>query len=97
MTLGPLSGLELTIAADPLIPLEAEEASDLFDHWINVVEGQGSRTVRTEVGLFFFTTLGLHGGRRTVSDDLPLICWVQEALPIALARLKSTVERQGIP
>ncbi|KAL8283573.1 hypothetical protein RQP46_005676 [Phenoliferia psychrophenolica] len=68
LTLGPLSGLELSIAADPLIPLEAEEASDLFDHWINVVEGQGSRTVRTE-----------------------------EALPIALARLKSTVERKGIP
>lgn len=49
LTLGPLSGLELTIAADPLIPLEAEDASDLFDYWINVVEGQGSRTVRTEV------------------------------------------------
>ncbi|KAK4697251.1 methyltransferase, partial [Phenoliferia sp. Uapishka_3] len=49
LTLGPLSGLELTIASDPLIPLEAEEASDLFDHWINVVEGQGSRTVRTEL------------------------------------------------
>ena len=50
LTLGPLSGLELTIAADPLIPLQAEDAADLFDHWINVVEGQGSRTVRTEVG-----------------------------------------------
>lgn len=49
LTLGPLSGLELTIAADPLIPLQAEDASDLFDYWINVVEGQGSRTVRTEV------------------------------------------------
>lgn len=46
-----MSGLELTIAADPLIPLEAEDASDLFDYWINVVEGQGSRTVRTEVSL----------------------------------------------
>lgn len=50
LTLGPLSGLELTIAADPLIPLGAEDAADLFDHWVNVVEGQGSRTVRTEVG-----------------------------------------------
>lgn len=49
LALGPLSGLEITIAGDPLIPLQAEEASDLFDHWINVVEGQGSRTVRTEV------------------------------------------------
>lgn len=53
LVLGPLAGLEITIAADPLIPLEAEEASDLFDHWINVVEGQGSRTVRTEVSPFF--------------------------------------------
>ena len=52
LALGPLSGLELTIAGDPGIPLQAEEASDLFDHWINVVEGQGSRTVRTEVRLF---------------------------------------------
>ncbi|SCZ89065.1 BZ3500_MvSof-1268-A1-R1_Chr1-1g00928 [Microbotryum saponariae] len=67
LTLGPLSGLELVIASDPRINLGAEEAGDLFDHWINVIEGQGSRTVRTE-----------------------------EALPIALARLKHVLERKGI-
>ncbi|KDE09394.1 hypothetical protein MVLG_00300 [Microbotryum lychnidis-dioicae p1A1 Lamole] len=67
LTFGPLSGLELVIASDPRINLGAEEAGDLFDHWINVIEGQGSRTVRTE-----------------------------EALPIALARLKHVLERKGI-
>ncbi|SCV71617.1 BQ2448_3205 [Microbotryum intermedium] len=67
LTLGPLSGLELVIASDPRINLGAKEAGDMFDHWINVIEGQGSRTVRTE-----------------------------EALPIALARLKHVLESKGI-
>lgn len=49
IALGPLAGLELCVASDPKIPLGAEEASDLFDFWLNVISGQGSRTVRTEV------------------------------------------------
>lgn len=48
---GGLSGLEVTVEKDPKINLTADDASELFDAWINVVEGQGSRTIRTEVNL----------------------------------------------
>lgn len=63
---GGLSGLEIAIERDEGIQLSADDAHELFDSWINVVEGQGSRTIRTE-----------------------------EALMIALARLKSTLELLG--
>jgi len=63
---GGLSGLEVAVERDPNINLTADEASELFDSWLNVVEGQGSRTIRTE-----------------------------EALLIALARLKPTLESLG--
>ena len=45
---GGLSGLELAVEADKGIKLDRHTAKDLFDAWINVVENQGSRTVRTE-------------------------------------------------
>lgn len=45
---GGLSGLELAVEADKGIKLDRHSAKDLFDAWINVVENQGSRTVRTE-------------------------------------------------
>jgi predicted SPOUT superfamily RNA methylase MTH1 len=48
---GGLSGLEVAVEKDPKINLTADDASELFDAWINVVEGQGSRTIRTEVSL----------------------------------------------
>lgn len=53
LVLGGLAGLELTIAADTDLdpPLQADEASLLFDHWVNVLPNQGSRTVRTEEAL----------------------------------------------
>lgn len=46
---GGLSGLEVAVEKDAKIDLTADDASELFDAWINVVEGQGSRTIRTEV------------------------------------------------
>lgn len=49
VVLGGLSGLEVAVERDPGIPLAADEASQLFDAWVNIVEGQGSRTIRTEV------------------------------------------------
>lgn len=45
---GGLSGLELAVEQDPHIQLDRQGAKDLFDAWVNVVENQGSRTVRTE-------------------------------------------------
>ncbi|PWN45253.1 DUF171-domain-containing protein [Ceraceosorus guamensis] len=66
LVLGGLSGLEVIIDQDPTIDLGAHQASLLFDVWINVLEKQGSRTIRTE-----------------------------EALPIALARLKTFFEAYG--
>lgn len=50
---GGLSGLEVAVEKDTKINLTADDASELFDSWINVVEGQGSRTIRTEVRTFY--------------------------------------------
>ena len=44
---GGLEGLESSLDADP--SLQVEDPSLLFDHYINVCPGQGSRTIRTEV------------------------------------------------
>lgn len=63
---GGLSGLEMAVEADQGIKLDRHTARNLFDAWINVVENQGSRTVRTE-----------------------------EAIMIALARLKAPLEMLG--
>lgn len=49
IVLGGLSGLEVAIERDEDIPLAADNAHQLFDAWVNIVEGQGSRTIRTEV------------------------------------------------
>lgn len=46
---GGLSGLEVAIERDEGIPLGLEDARELCDYWVDAVEGQGSRTVRTEV------------------------------------------------
>lgn len=45
---GGLSGLEVAIEKDSEIPLGLADAHELCDYWIDCVEGQGSRTVRTE-------------------------------------------------
>lgn len=52
VVLGGLAGLELSIESDAnLGGVSAEEASDLFDHWVNICDAQGSRTIRTEEAL----------------------------------------------
>jgi len=48
---GGLSGLELAIESDPILGLRAEDSKDLFDFWVNICPGQGSRTIRTEEAL----------------------------------------------
>ena len=49
LVFGGLSGLEVAVERDANVHLTADDASELFDAWLNVVEGQGSRTIRTEV------------------------------------------------
>ncbi|KAH9454822.1 hypothetical protein MJO28_007834 [Puccinia striiformis f. sp. tritici] len=53
LVLGGLSGLELSIATDDTLEprLTAADAPLLFDHWLNTLPFQGSRTVRTEEAL----------------------------------------------
>lgn len=48
LVFGGLSGLEVAVEQDEGIKLDRHGAKDLFDAWVNVVENQGSRTVRTE-------------------------------------------------
>lgn len=45
---GGVSGLEAAVAADSVLKEKGIEAKDLFDFWVNVCPGQGSRTIRTE-------------------------------------------------
>lgn len=59
---GGVGGLEVASKADSELGakgINAENVSDLFDHWINVLPGQGSRTIRTEEAVW----LGLMGLR----------------------------------
>ena len=46
---GGVAGLEAALAADrQLLDTGIKKPSEIFDHWINLVPGQGSRTIRTE-------------------------------------------------
>jgi methyltransferase len=61
---GGVSGLEVAAKADPELRargINADDGSvrDLFDYWVNVLPGQGSRTIRTEEAIW----LGLMGLR----------------------------------
>lgn len=52
IVLGGLAGLELTVEKEKdALGLEADQAGDLFDYWVNVCVDQGSRTIRTEEAL----------------------------------------------
>lgn len=63
---GGVAGLEVAVRNDgELKKLGVTEAKDVFDHWINVCPGQGSRTIRTEEALW----IGLMGLRRLVVDN----------------------------
>ncbi|KAF1952649.1 DUF171-domain-containing protein [Byssothecium circinans] len=52
---GGVAGLEPAVATDPELEgkLSKETASELFDAWVNLVQGQGSRTIRTEEAVEF--------------------------------------------
>ena len=57
---GGVAGLEAALAADAeLLSAGVGQASEVFDHWVNLVPGQGSRTIRTEEAVW----VGLTGLR----------------------------------
>lgn len=60
---GGVAGLEVAVKTDPeLVRLGVQRPEVLFDRWVNLVPGQGSRTIRTEEAVW----LGLMGLRDLV-------------------------------
>jgi methyltransferase len=65
---GGVAGLETAAKNDPELAsrgISGANVGDLFDYWLNLVEGQGSRTIRTEEAVW----LGLMGLRGVVQDN----------------------------
>lgn len=63
---GGVAGLEVAVVNDAeLQKLGVVEAKDVFDRWVNVCPGQGSRTIRTEEAVW----IGLMGLRRLVVNN----------------------------
>jgi predicted SPOUT superfamily RNA methylase MTH1 len=66
---GGVSGLEVAVMNDTeLQRLGVKEAKNVFDRWVNVCPGQGSRTIRTEEAVW----IGLMGLRRLVTRNSEL-------------------------
>ncbi|CAL8576142.1 hypothetical protein XPA_002035 [Xanthoria parietina] len=62
---GGVAGLEVAVEADgELQKMGVKEPNELFDYWVNLCPGQGSRTIRTEEAVW----LGLMGLRELVVD-----------------------------
>ncbi|KAL9121866.1 MAG: hypothetical protein Q9187_001572 [Circinaria calcarea] len=62
---GGVAGLEAAVKADEeLASLGVKSPEKLFDFWVNLCEGQGSRTIRTEEAVW----LGLMGLKEVVLD-----------------------------
>ncbi|KAL8806635.1 MAG: hypothetical protein Q9200_004961 [Gallowayella weberi] len=60
---GGVAGLEVAVGADDeLQKMGVKEPKQLFDYWVNLCPGQGSRTIRTEEAIW----LGLMGLREVV-------------------------------
>jgi methyltransferase len=63
---GGVAGLEVAVKNDEeLQKLGVVEVKDVFDRWIDVCPGQGSRTIRTEEAIW----IGLMGLRRLVTNN----------------------------
>ncbi|CAD6448320.1 e608cfdb-bec7-48ee-95ed-f1b412b2a679 [Sclerotinia trifoliorum] len=63
---GGVAGLEVAVKNDEeLQKLGVTEAKDVFDRWVNVCPGQGSRTIRTEEAAW----IGLMGLRKLVVNN----------------------------
>lgn len=71
LVFGGVAGLEVAAKADPVLlerGITAGNVGELFDYWINILPGQGSRTIRTEEAVW----LGLMGLREIVVDNTHL-------------------------
>lgn len=67
LVFGGVAGLETAAANDPELAemqIGKSNVGDLFDFWVNVLPGQGSRTIRTEEAVW----LGLMGTRSLVDN-----------------------------
>ncbi|KAK4495049.1 hypothetical protein PRZ48_013376 [Zasmidium cellare] len=65
MVFGGVTGIEMALRADDeLQAAGVTKAEEVFDCWINLVPGQGSRTIRTEEAVW----VGLTGLRKLVED-----------------------------
>ncbi len=63
---GGVAGLEVAVKNDEALQkLGVVEAKDVFDRWVNICPGQGSRTIRTEEAVW----IGLMGLRRLVMGN----------------------------
>lgn len=66
LVFGGVAGLEVAVKNDPeLQKLGVTEAKEVFDKWVNVCPGQGSRTIRTEEAVW----IGLMGLRSLVEKN----------------------------
>lgn len=60
---GGVAGLEVAVRADEeLMGMGVTEPEGLFDYWVDLCPGQGSRTIRTEEAVW----IGLMGLRGVV-------------------------------
>ena len=65
LVFGGVAGLETALKADQeLLSKGVTDVKDVFDYWVNLVPGQGSRTIRTEEAVW----LGLMGLREAVVE-----------------------------
>lgn len=53
---GGVAGLEVALQNDQELKGKVSQASELFDAWVNLVQGQGSRTIRTEEAVWIGLT-----------------------------------------
>lgn len=61
IVLGGVAGLEPAVRADATLrKMKVSRPEELFDYWVNVLPGQGSRTIRTEEALWL-ALMGLRG------------------------------------
>jgi predicted SPOUT superfamily RNA methylase MTH1 len=65
LAFGGLAGLEEAVRVDEELTKMGVEASELFDRWVNLVEGQGSRTIRSEEAIW----IGLMGLRTSIANE----------------------------
>ena len=63
---GGVAGLEVALQNDKELQGKVSQASELFDAWVNLVQGQGSRTIRTEEAVW----IGLMGLKELVDANV---------------------------